>query len=780
MTRNGNDSTALRSEIAPSIRPHLRRRSSEAVPAEEAARFEIIARYRLAAVDAVAWHERRYEHSPDSFANAVGALAAGEALEVSYAFNDGRGDLAIFVDLLKEGGGRSIEVGHHALLAALRLAFPTATFEPVSRIVTDAPGSRVRQAVSPATLRLVPTAAPGRRLDTAPAGLTLVDFAPPSRSPASVSDDDTGVRDAVILFDAQSFGSDSGPFDRAPIGPAAPLDRLLRGLDALGRPVTLSLRYSPVCLDARAIRTLRDASTRFSYGNATVKAAEPGSSGLAAASEERLAAMLDDWLARSSGYRIDCTLESDPDCAEALGDLVCRELFGVPRSALEPGFCEAGLDLRGCLPDGFPVPDPLAAGHTLRQFGFGASLPQPRAGMAKDGHALGIARNGRAVALSPRDLQRHTYIVGATGTGKSTLMLNMFGQDCASGRGTILIDPHGDLFCEAVRRVGRDRRHDLVTVDFTDFDNPPALNPLELRGTRREIAQNFVCNEMIRILSRTLYRDVPEAFGPIFEMYFRNSLLLIMANERSDLTLLNVERIYADPNFRADLLSSCPLPRVREFWLRIAARVSHQDWTLENIAPYIVSKLTQFTGNALIRPIIGQTGTNLDFGRWMDEGRIVVVNLSRGILGEVDSEILGLLVMTRIYVAAMARAERRAETRTPVRLYIDEFQNLATESLASMLSESRKYGVHLTLANQTLGQIDGSRYQTDIAHAVLANAANLLAFRVGVPDAERLVSWFRPGLDADQLARLPDFNAAARLVNDGRPLAPFVFETAPF
>jgi hypothetical protein len=271
---------------------------------------------------------------------------------------------------------------------------------------------------------------------------------------------------------------------------------------------------------------------------------------------------------------------------------------------------------------------------------------------------------------------------------------------------------------------------------------------------------------------------VPDAFGPIFETYFRNALLLLMQGGGDGVTLLDLERVFSDDVYRRSLIDGGASEHVRDFWIGIAERVTQQtDHSLKNLAPYIVSKITQFTSNALIRPVIGQAMSTLDFRSFMDERKIVFVNLAKGLLGELDSQILGMLLLGKIYLAAMGRADTPMAERQPVQLYLDEFQNVATDTLAAMMSEARKFGLHLTLANQTISQIDGRGFDSDVAGSVLANAGNLLVFRVGVPDAQLLAPWMKPQFSAETLAQLPDHHVAVRILDHGRPLEPFVLKT---
>lgn len=587
-----------------------------------------------------------------------------------------------------------------------------------------------------------------------------------------------GGRERVAARDqarAESWGTPSVLLDNSFRARSRRLDVLLGALAALDQQIELSLRFGPVRLDARSLRALRHILDRTAYRPRLSDSScfRRGAEGI---DTNEIIEFLGKWQTSTAGHRLVCEVASERPLAAAVASTICRAVFGAPLALANIDGIDGGLDLRGCLPSFEPAIDPFLAPGTLHALGMRRPLPGVPRCLPAAGTRLGVTATRRQVRLAEEDRARHTYIVGATGTGKSTLLLNLALQDIVEGRGLILIDPHGDLFRDLLHAVPRRRADQILAVDFADFDHPPALNLLEIRGSRPEIAQNFICNELIRIFTRVLYRGVPEAFGPVFETYFRNALLLLMRGGGPGATLLDFEAVFADSDFRKLLIKECAGDAVAAFWRDVAER-AHGEMSLENIAPYIVSKLTQFTSNALIRPIVSRPHSTLDFRALMDEGRIVLVNLAKGLLGEFDSQLLGMLLLGKVYLAAMGRAEAPRTARRPVHLFVDEFHNIATDSLAAMLCEARKFGVRLTLANQTLSQIDGRGFKGDVADAALANAGNLLVFRTGVPDAERLASWMKPQLNAEMLARLPDHHVAARLLSAGEPLEPFVFRT---
>jgi hypothetical protein len=493
------------------------------------------------------------------------------------------------------------------------------------------------------------------------------------------------------------------------------------------------------------------------------------------------------WLINPSGIELNCTVYSAERPSETLMAMLGNVLFpnqpvalsiepfgpGLPPSQMSEEECGA-LELRRCLnatcdfPVLFPCADQLADAGAKRCY------PRPLCDLASTGLRLGIAGD-REVYLAQADRSRHTYIIGATGSGKSTLLYNMITQDIADGEGVCLIDPHGDLYRNVLDAVPAGRAKDVVLFDPCDFDHAVGLNFLECTGSHPQVQMNLIVNEMIKIFDR-LY-DLRQTGGPMFELYMRNALLLVMDNDAPG-TLMDVPRVFEDKDYRDYLKRICKNPLVVRFWSEQAERAGGES-ALANIAPYITSKLNQFTHNALLRPIIGQRKSTIDFRQVMDHRQILLVNLSKGLLGELDTQMLGMLLIGKLFFATMGRVDVSETQRTPFHWYVDEFQNFTTDTVAHLLSESRKFGIRLTLANQNMAQLNRGYGRDNLMEAVLGNVGNLLFFRMGAADAERLVTYTRPELGSQDLQYLPDFHAAARLLKHNAPLRPFVFQSLP-
>jgi len=384
-----------------------------------------------------------------------------------------------------------------------------------------------------------------------------------------------------------------------------------------------------------------------------------------------------------------------------------------------------------------------------------------------DGLALGqnIFRGAsKTVRLADEDRRRHLYVIGQTGTGKSTLISNLILQDLDRGRGLCLIDPHGDLAEKVLSLVPQNRLDDVIVLDPGDRDRPLGLNLLEFDPARPE-EKTFIVNELLAIFNQLFDK---QSLGPMFERYMRNALFLLMEDaEHEPATLVEIPRIFTDQAYRQRKLARSTNRQVVDFWTKEAPGTSG-DQSLANFAPYVSSKFDNLIGNDYLRPIIGQPKSAFDFRRAMDEGKVVIVNLAKGKVGEISSALLGMLVVGKILKAALSRADQPESDRRDFYLYIDEFQNYTTDSIAVILSEARKYRLNLIVAHQFIAQL-----KDNIREAVFGNVGNLLAFRVGATDAEFLVKHFKPSFSETELINVENLNAYAKILVRGEPTVPF-------
>ncbi|MEN9561452.1 MAG: hypothetical protein RIQ56_725, partial [Candidatus Parcubacteria bacterium] len=391
--------------------------------------------------------------------------------------------------------------------------------------------------------------------------------------------------------------------------------------------------------------------------------------------------------------------------------------------------------------------------------------------MAGEGIVLGINKYGAdetKVRFGTSDRLRHCYVIGQTGTGKTSLLKNMIAQDIKNGEGVAFIDPHGNDIEDILASVPPERAQDVIYFDPAYTPRPMGLNMLEYDRNRPEM-KTFVVDEVYGIF-RKLYSDVPEAFGPMFEQYYRNSVQLVVEDPDSGSTFLEVPRILSDRAFRELKLSKCNNPVIAQFWRKIAEAAGGEA-SLENVVPYITSKFDVFLANDIMRPIVAQEKSAFDFRKIMDDKKIFLANLSKGRLGDRNTALLGLVLVSKFLQAAFSRVDARGEY--PVfYLYIDEFQNFATPSISTILSEARKYKLSLVIAHQFIAQLE-----EEIRDAVIGNVGTKASFRIGTTDAEFLAKQFVPIFGEQDLENLPNYNAIMSLLVNGVPARPFTIET---
>lgn len=373
------------------------------------------------------------------------------------------------------------------------------------------------------------------------------------------------------------------------------------------------------------------------------------------------------------------------------------------------------------------------------------------------------------VYITDDDRRRHLYIVGQTGTGKSNLLINMAKEDVEKGKGVAVIDPHGDLVEAVAGLVPPGREQDVIFFDPSSLERPIGINMLEYNFERPE-EKTFIVNELISIFDK-LY-DLKATGGPMFEQYMRNAVLLLMEDAQNEpATLMEVPRVFTDHLWRSEKLKRINNPTVQDFWEKEAARAGGEA-ALSNITPYITSKFNQFTANDYMRIIVGQVHSAFNFRAVMDEGKILLVNLSKGKIGELNANLLGMIVTGKLLMAALGRVDLEESKRRDFNLFIDEFQNFTTDSIATILAEARKYRLSLTVAHQFIAQL-----KENIRDAVFGNVGSIVAFRVGAPDAETLKKQFEPYLEAEDLVNIDNFNAYVKLLIRGEAARPFNIKT---
>lgn len=414
---------------------------------------------------------------------------------------------------------------------------------------------------------------------------------------------------------------------------------------------------------------------------------------------------------------------------------------------------------------------PLPTTHTPNIDWLGSSEASPPSNMPTDGIILGINNyRGRktTVRIKNDDRRRHMYEIGQTGTGKSVFLESLAIQDIAAGKGVCIIDPHGDLVEKVLSHVPKERAEDVILFDPSDTARPMGLNMLEFET---EEQKSFVINEMIAIFDK-LY-DLKATGGPMFEQYMRNAMLLIMEDKDSGATLLEVPKVLSDSIYRKHKLERVKNYLVRDFWEKEAQKAGGEA-ALANMVPYITSKLTPFLSNELIRPIVSQQKSAFNFRKAMDENKIILVNLSKGKIGDINSSLLGMVIIGKILFAALSRVDMPEDKRNDFYLYIDEFQNYTTDSISIILSEARKYKLNLILAHQFLAQLVKNN-DSKIKDAVFGNVGTIVSFKIGVDDVETIAKQMAPVVTEYDLLNMPKYSCYIKLLIDNQNPPAFNF-----
>ena len=367
----------------------------------------------------------------------------------------------------------------------------------------------------------------------------------------------------------------------------------------------------------------------------------------------------------------------------------------------------------------------------------------------------------RPIYISDEDRRRHMYIIGKTGTGKSQLLEEMIVQDIHAGKGIAVVDPHGDLIDGVLSRIPPGRAEDVIYFDPSDTERPMGLNMLE---ASTEEQKHFVVTSIVGLMYKLYDPMKTGIIGPRFEHAIRNAMLTVMVDPGN--TFVEVVRVLTDSSFVQELLPRLQDPIVRRYWTDQIAQTA--DFHKSEVLDYIVSKFGRFVTNKLMRNIIGQSESSFNFRSVMDDGKILLVNLAKGKIGEENSNFLGLILVPRILISAMSRQELAEEKRRDFYLYVDEFQNFATPDFAQILSEARKYRLNLIVANQFIGQME-----EEVKNAVFGNVGTLIGFRVGVTDANYLQHEYQPTFNESDLINIDRYNAYVKTNVHNEPVKPF-------
>lgn len=374
------------------------------------------------------------------------------------------------------------------------------------------------------------------------------------------------------------------------------------------------------------------------------------------------------------------------------------------------------------------------------------------------------------IYIKKSDRQRHMYLIGKSGTGKTEFMTAMILQDIQKGSGVCVIDPHGDLVDRIAGSIPKERVDDVIIFDPADVDRPVGLNMLE---AKTDDQKDFVCQEMISIFYK-LVTD-PSMIGPMFEHQMRNVMLTLMADTENPGTLAEIPRMFTDQEYADQWIAKLKDPMVRNFWEKEMAKTS--DFHKSEMLGYLISKVGRFVENEMVRNIIGQSHSSFNFREIMDNQKILLVKLSKGLVGETNANLLGLIIVSKLQMTALGRANVDESLRKDFYLYIDEFQNFVTNSIATILSEARKYRLCLIMAHQYLNQLVDNQGKAEVRDAVLGNVGTTFVARIGPEDTEILQKIYEPYFSGYDLINSEKFTWYTKMIVDNTAVRPFTLST---
>lgn len=552
----------------------------------------------------------------------------------------------------------------------------------------------------------------------------------------------------------------------------------------LPESVEISIRIHAFSLSAEACEGLYQTMMRVLGGNLAVFHPESPIAAYSASADLETSAveLVQHWLCHPSGYAVDCVIRSSAVLSDVAGRRIAADVFGKRPIELVRS-CNTEVSLQLAKPT-------LAWACTSNQ-GIPALMPGlmqlptlavPRHYSAPDvrppqvGALIGTTVCGRrssAVALPYESRSRHVAIFGSTGSGKSSLMTRMIEQDIADPDrkcGVGLVDPHGDLYHRVLSIIPPSRADDVILVDTADLFNTACLNPLE--GMRDDpLLAQFVVGEIMSLIE--LLFETKDSNGPMLRSNMRNLLFLAASVPGRHGTFLDVARILEDSDFRDYLLSKCNNRNVVDYWEHFK-KTTGSETGFTAWLPYIMARINPFVASPIMKRLLCRPNSTIDLAQAMFDKKIVLFNLNKGVLQDVECQVLGSLILMKFFSAALSTRHAAAAQRPAFHLYVDEFQTFATDSVPKLFSESRKYNLCLTTANQSIGQLQNRWGRSNIAESILANTATKFLFRLGPSDIEILQPYFRPQFEARDMATLPDFHTVACMSDRNRPLPPFV------
>lgn len=500
--------------------------------------------------------------------------------------------------------------------------------------------------------------------------------------------------------------------------------------------------------------------------------------------QEPTSCLIRQWLQHPSGFAVDCVVRSAEHLGDAAQKTVVSDVFGkrafhrvrsfvesMPQELASPEFAWAVARDQG-------IPALLPAQSVLLQLAIPRHYAAPLVTPPITGALLGSTVCGprsNSVSLPFASRSRHVAVFGATGSGKSSLFTQMMAADIADPErrcGVGLIDPHGGLYQRVLEMVPAERRDDVILVDTSDPLCTACLNPLE--GMKDDPTHaNFVVSELMSLID--LLFEGKSTSGPMTRSNLRNLLFLSSCIPQRHSTILDAVRVLEDTDYADYLLSKCQDRNVKEYWEKFK-KTRSSDSGYAEWGPYMMARLSPFVSSPIMKRLVNRPDSTIDLPQAMREKRIVLFNLNKGVLNDVECQVLGSLILSKFFAAALGRANVPEAQRPPFHLYVDEFATFANDSTPRLFSEARKFGLCLNVALQSLSQLENRWGRSNVAASVLANCASKFIMRLGPADVSTLEPYFSPQFDAAAMTSLPDFHAVACMTDNNRPIPPFVLK----
>lgn len=546
------------------------------------------------------------------------------------------------------------------------------------------------------------------------------------------------------------------------------------------------IRIHGFSLDVPACETLHRALFRIQSGNFAVfhPTSPIAEYSVATQLEDPAINLVRHWLQHPSGFAVDCVVKSSEPLSDAAKNRIVGDVFGkrpfhqVLSARLSDSIALATPEFSWAISRGQGLPALLPAQTVLAPLAVPRHYAAPTMTPPTNGAFLGTTVCGRRssnVSLPFASRSRHVAVLGATGAGKSSLLTQMMAADIADPDrkcGIGLIDPHGSLYQKVLELIPPERADDVILVDTSDPFSTACLNPLE--GMKDDpVHANFVVTELMSLIDLML--EGQDTTGPTTRSNLRNLLLLTAGTPGRHSCILDAVRVVEDVEYAEYLMAKCKDRNVIAYWEKFK-KTTGSEHGYGAWAPFMMSRLTPFVASPIMKRLINRPDSSIDLAKAMQERKIVLFNLNKGLLNDSECQILGSLILSKFFAAALSRSGMPEAQRTPFHLYVDEFASFANDATPRLFSEARKFGLCLNVAFQSLSQLENRWGRSNVAHAVLANCATKFMMRLGPADVTTLEPYFQPNFDAAAMTSLPDFHAVACMTDNNRPVPPFVLK----